>query len=253
MVDDIRGAILSVIAAREGPVGQGTISLELRKQGRSPSVPTVGRRLQELEYEGFIKKVGVQGRILTERGVEAVNQMNAEAMLKVSGSALLKTLTRGDKQHLLDLLFVRRRLEGAAAALAAQRAAPQAVARLEQLLERQRASIGRGELGVQEDVMYHLEIARASGNSVLASLVALLRQHHGYNIAITSIRAEVGSRLVVDHGAILDAIKRKNPVAARRAMERHLRTLADDLNRYWTESALTAGASDDVAGELRIS
>ncbi|HEX9579749.1 MAG TPA: FCD domain-containing protein [Gemmatimonadales bacterium] len=243
---EIRGAILSVIA-REAPVGQGAICLDLRKHGITLSIPTIGRRLQELEFEGLVEKVGVQGRILTDRGHETLNQLHAEAMLKGHGTALLKTLTRGDKKHLLDLLFVRGILEGTTAALAAEHASQQTVERLEELLEQQQASIARGELGVQEDVTYHNEIARASGNTVLASLVALLRQHHRYNLAMTSIRAEVGSRLVVDHGAILDAIKEKDPVAARKAMELHLRTLAEDLNRFWKESSSAARHRSDTS------
>jgi DNA-binding FadR family transcriptional regulator len=192
--------------------------------------------LQELEFEGLVTKVGVQGRILTDRGHEILHQLQAEAMLRVQGTDLLKTLSRGDKKHLLDLLHVRGILEGTTAALAAEHATPQTIERLHELLVQQQASIARGDLGVQEDVAYHNEIARAAGNAVLASLVALLRQHHRYNLAITSIRAEVGSRLVVDHGAILEAIRQRDPVAARKAMELHLRTLAEDLNRFWKES-----------------
>ncbi|HWP03954.1 MAG TPA: FCD domain-containing protein, partial [Gemmatimonadaceae bacterium] len=149
----------------------------------------------------------------------------------------LRTLTRGDKKHLLDMLHVRSILEGATAALAAEYADEQTIRRLEGVLERQQASIAGGDLGVHEDVAYHNEIARASGNPILASLVALLRQHHWYNLAITSIRAEAGGRLVVDHAGILDAIKRRDPVAARKAMELHLRTLAEDLDRFWKETS----------------
>ena len=242
--DDIRTAILSIIA-REGTIGQVAIALELRNHGLDISVPTIGRRLQDLQFEGLVKKAGVQGRQITAKGQEVLSQLRAEAMLKVSGTPLLQTLTRGDKKHLLDLLSVRRLLEGASAARAARRASAETIARLEELVEAQVASIKRGELGVREDVKFHLEIARASDNSVLASLVALLRQHHRYNLAVTSIRAQVGSRLVVDHGAILDAIKKKDPVAARRAMHRHLRALADDLNRYWTESSSTSAETSD--------
>lgn len=247
--DDIRTAILSIIA-REGPIGQVAIGFELRKHGVERSVPTIGRRLQDLEFEGLVRKAAVPGREITAKGQEVLNQLRAEAMLKVSGTPLLKTLTRGDKKHLLDLLEVRRLLEEKSAALAARRASAETIAKLEELVTAQVASIKRGDLGVREDVKFHLEIARASDNSVLASLVALLRQHHRYNLAVTSIRAQVGSRLVVDHGAILDAIKNKDPVAARMAMRRHLRALADDLNRFWTENISNAsdrGSSSDLA------
>jgi len=193
--------------------------------------------LQELEFAGYLEKIGVQGRILTERGLGALEDSHAEAMLRSSGDALLNTLNRGDRQHLYDLLAARLVIEGATAALAAERATPETIARLEGLIEGQATRVERGEAGIEQDVSFHAEIARASGNEVLHSLVRLLRQHHRYNVAMTSIRREVGSRLVVDHAAILKAIKTKNPPAARKAMERHLSKLADDLRDFWPDEA----------------
>jgi GntR family L-lactate dehydrogenase operon transcriptional regulator len=233
MSDDLRAAILRLIGSHEGPIGQGAIGLELRSQGWTLSIPTIGRRLQEMEFEGLIRKVGVQGRILSERGEDALEQYNAESILRASGNALLKSLNRGDRKHLLDLLAARRVLEGEAAALAAQHATPQLIRRLERHLKEQEASIGRLEAGVKEDVIFHNEIARASRNSVLMSIIALLRQHHRYNLVITSIRSAVGGRLVVDHSAIVEAIRAKDPARAREAMDEHLVKLANDLNRYW--------------------
>ena len=185
----------------------------------------------------MLKKVGVQGRIPTEKGRKAFHELHAEAMLRETGDELLRTLTRGDKQHLLDLLEARLCLEGRAAALAARCAGQKTVDLLDELVVRQEKSIADGRLGIDEDVRFHTEIATASGNAVVASLVALLREHHRYNRAVTSIRTEVGSQLVVDHGAILDAIKRRDPPAAQQAMETHLRALAADLKQYWTEPA----------------
>lgn len=244
---DLRRAILSVLVSRDGPVGQGSIGLELQQHDVNVSTPTIGRCLQEMEFEGLLEKIGVQGRIPTERGRQVFEQLQAEAMLRESGTELLTTLTRGDEEHLLELLFARLCLEGATAALAAEHATPQMIARLEDLLREQTESVKDGELGVQEDVVYHNEIAKASGNRVLASLVALLRKHHRYNLAITSIRTQVGSRLVVDHAAVLDAIKRRDPAAAREAMERHLQGLAEDLERYWLGESADHRESEHVA------
>lgn len=232
-MNDLQRAILRVIASTDGPVGQGNIGLELRKQGFLLSIPTIGRRLQELEFEGFLDKVGVQGRVLTPAGRTQLEELDSHAMLRDSGNELIKTLGRGDKKHLLDLLDARRVIEGATASLAAERATASTIRKLEAIVERQAVSIRRGELGVDEDVKFHVEVGRASQNGVLDSLVVLLRQHHRYNLVVTSMRAVVG-RLVVDHTAIVEAIKAHDPARARAAMERHLAQLSADLNRYWS-------------------
>src|SRR3990170_4245360 len=115
-------AILKLIAQNKGPIGQGMLSLRLRKQGYSVSTPTIGRRLQVLEFEGMVQKVGVDGRVITDQGLQALGRWNYEAQLRSSGEALLETLKRGDKKHILDLLAARRVIECATAALAARNA-----------------------------------------------------------------------------------------------------------------------------------
>jgi len=114
---------------------------------------------------------------------------------------------------------------------------------MEELLAEQAATIARGGLGIEQDIAFHLEIAKASENEVLHSLVSLLRTHRRYDLFITSMRKQVGSRLVVDHGAILAGIKARDPVAARLAMERHIRGLRQDLKSYWSLARSTGKAT----------
>lgn len=228
-------AILQSIAEAAGPVGQGTLNLLLRRHGIAVSAPTIGRRLREFEFSGALRKVGVEGRVITERGRRLLKHWQADAYLRTSGEALLDTLKRSDKRHLLDLLAARRVVETEAAALAAKHATPDAIVRLEQIFRNQVESVRRGTLGVAEDAAFHQEIGRASGNAVLASLVSVMRNHRRYNVIVTSMRTVVGGRLAVDHAAILDGIKRRSPRAARQAMERHLLNLTHDLDRYWAQ------------------
>jgi len=245
---DIDAAVLRVIASSPRPIGQGAINQILRKRGTSVSTPTIGRKLQELEADGLVRKVSVEGRRLTERGAAALTRHDAEARLRASGDALLATLRRGDRKHLLDLLVSRRTIEGETAARAAVHASRGSVRRMEEILARQAAHVRRGELGAAEDVSFHREIARASQNEVLGTLVSLLRTHRRYDLLLTSMRAAVGSRLVVDHTAIVSAIKRRDPAAARAAMEEHLSKLADDLDRYWKRRTRDRGLEVGDAG-----
>lgn len=225
-------AILRTVAASQRPIGQGALTLLLRREGLNVSPPTVGRRLQTLEFDGLLRKVSVDGRVITERGDEILRRWEAEARLRGSGEALLETLKRGDKKHILDLLAARCAIECETAALAAQHAAAPSIRRMARLLDQQTASIDRGGLGIEHDVAFHLEIAHAARNEVLHSLVSLLRSHGRYDLVITSMRTVVGSRLVVEHAAILHAIEARDPAAARGAMDHHIRSLQRDLERY---------------------
>lgn len=235
ILGDLDQALLQLIAASHKPVGQGVLSLQLRRRGFSLSTPTVGRRLQELEFEGLLQKVGVDGRVITKPGRRVLDQVESETRLRRSGEFVLDILQRGDKRHILDLLAARRVIEEETVALAAQHATARDLREMEELLRKQANMVGRGGLGIEEDVQFHHVIARASQNAVLSSLVSLLRNHQRFNFLVASMRAVVGSNLVVDHTAILQAIKRHDPEAARQAMDDHLRKLSDDLNRYWRQ------------------
>jgi GntR family transcriptional regulator, transcriptional repressor for pyruvate dehydrogenase complex len=229
---DLNVALLRLIASN-GPIGQSTLALMLRKDGFSVSVPTVGRRLQELQFQGLLEKVGVDGRILTELGRDSLTQWEVKARLARSSSALLETLKGADKEHILDLLSARRVIECETAFRAAARATPPVIVRLESILHEQARAVKTGALGSPQDVALHKEIARASGSPVLHSIVTLLRSHESYDLIIASMRAIVGTKLVEDHRAILRAIRDRNPQKARRAMDTHLQRLMSDINRYW--------------------
>ena len=236
--NEMRRAIFRVLAGRDRPIGQGAITLELRGEGFDISTPTIGRKLQELEFEGIVRKVGVDGRVLTSKGQAKLEAIERESQLRDSGNALLAALQRGDRRHILDLLEARRVIEGETAAMAATRASAEALREMRVIIRAQHQSVERGDLGIQEDISLHNLIARAAGNDVLASLVALLRNHARYNLVVASTRAASGSRLVVDHEAIVAAIERRDPGGARRAMERHLRGVVTDLNRHWRRNPL---------------
>ena len=69
LMKDVDLSILKLVAENTLPIGQGSLSYRLKRQGVSISAPTVGRRLYALEAEGLLRKVGVDGRIITNRGL----------------------------------------------------------------------------------------------------------------------------------------------------------------------------------------
>jgi GntR family L-lactate dehydrogenase operon transcriptional regulator len=146
---------------------------------------------------------------------------------------VLEVLKRGDKRNILNLLQARRLLEREAAALATEQASSGAILQMERILTEQSRAIQRGDLGIAQDVSFHVEIAKATKNPVIYSLVSLLRNNDHYNFVVTSMRAVTGGQLVVEHRAILDGIVNRKPNAARTAMDRHLRNLTVEIDKYW--------------------
>jgi repressor of nif and glnA expression len=79
---------LELVAESDKPIGRGALNLLLRWRGFRVSPPTVGRRLQELEFEGMLAKVSVEGRVITARGRDVLAHWSAETRLRLSGNVL---------------------------------------------------------------------------------------------------------------------------------------------------------------------
>ena len=95
------------------------------------------------------------------------------------------------------------------------------------------------------DLAFHVAVAYGSRNAALAMIVERLwQEQYGRVFAILSERAHLDqnwSATLMSHQAILDAIRRRDPAAARQRMRAHLRQVLD---------AMTEDAGDD-GGSVR--
>jgi GntR family L-lactate dehydrogenase operon transcriptional regulator len=232
---EIDFAILQTLHKHGQPVGSGTLHYVLRKRGDNLSAPTIGRKLRDLEHRGLVAKVSVEGRVLTTAGRKLLHRLERESSLESSGDQLLRALKRGGRKDIIDQLSARRVIESETAALAAANATPQQIDALEQLIAQGYDLVEHGDTGIKADTDFHDTIAHASGNSILAALVVMLRSQVWLSQLIAAMRAKVGGRLVVDHEEIVNAIKAHKADKARKAMEYHLDKLISDVDRYWEQ------------------
>lgn len=135
----------------------------------------------------------------------------------------------------LEVMELRLALEVEAAALAAERIAPERLAPIGRALREIEAAIGRGEGAINEDFAFHLAIAEASRNARFAQLLEFLGRHV---IPRQSVRVSVGTPrsqreylvgIQKEHGRIYEAIRDGQPAEARKAMRTHL---TRSLQRY---------------------
>jgi len=122
---------------------------------------------------------------------------------------------------------IRRPLEVDIAGLAAENATEEQIDMMQQA-NQQLASERSIERQIAADTRFHEALATASGNPLfsvmLSSIAPLLDESRKQTIS------RVGSgRAIEGHVAILDAVRRRDPPAARAAMRRHLEMAAEDL------------------------
>jgi GntR family transcriptional regulator, transcriptional repressor for pyruvate dehydrogenase complex len=186
-----------------------------RKLGVSRTI--IRETMRVLETRGLVE-VG-QGRPARVRGG------NPEAVSN-SLDVLLKQADHG----LLDLLEVRRGLEGEAAFLAAQRAQPHHIQAMAQMIEILRLAEGNLHAMVEADLQFHEILAQSTGNPIfniiLRPLTKLQRASRERTIKAAGVQVPVAG-----HQAILNAIRRGAPSISRSAMLEHLDLAYQDIRR----------------------
>jgi GntR family transcriptional regulator, transcriptional repressor for pyruvate dehydrogenase complex len=230
---DLDHAILQMLQSSRQPMGSWSLYYLLRERGHDVSAPTIGRRLRDLERMNLLGKSAVEGRIITPAGMRLLRKAARDERTRNHADNLLKALDGKTQKDIIDQLTVRRIIEVESAGLAALHASQASIAKLEEIVRKQKDSIKKGRMGVGEDVGFHETLAKASGNKIISTTVHLLRSQEWMNYVVTEIRTKVGTSLVVDHQKIISALKERNSSLARKAMERHLNRLIADVERYW--------------------
>lgn len=128
----------------------------------------------------------------------------------------------------------RRGIECGAAEQAARMRDDDDIARIEEAFRKLNDTIGGGELGLDLDFALHLAIASASKNKYFVAMLVSIKDQSLFAMTLSrdlsrSNNAERRMKVQSEHRAIIDAIIRRNPEAARAAMDAHISRSADRI------------------------
>jgi GntR family transcriptional repressor for pyruvate dehydrogenase complex len=142
--------------------------------------------------------------------------------------SLDRLVNSGEEEGRAYLVEVRDILEPEIAALAAERADDEAVATMREAVKTMDSAAWDSDVYIEADLDFHLALAEAAGNpivlSLIDSIVGLLREQR-----LRIFRVEGGpDRGQQHHRRILEAIQRRDPQAARAAMQSHLAQVRED-------------------------
>lgn len=126
----------------------------------------------------------------------------------------------------LQVVEVRRTLEGEVAALAAQRITPAKARAIDEAMTAIEAAVARGEDGVEQDLRFHRAIARATDNPQFEQLLDFLEQYQRDAIKVTraneAMHTEFMKQVRAEHAAIARAVIGGRPDLARKAATQHM-------------------------------
>lgn len=225
---------LLIIHQSESPVGSGYLSRELRNYGWDVSEATAGRILANYDNAGFTTKVGFQGRVLSQLGIEKLKELEEKKLRSEQGYEFFRVLETKTPEELIDVLVARRAIEREIARLAALNATDEEIKELWQIQKLQKARVAHSKGGAAEqDVAFHRLLAKASRNKVLEGAMNLIRQDAQLAPVLEYIRKEVHSVVSLDHANIARAIEMHDPDLAEQVMVDHIENLIRDVKRYW--------------------
>ena len=226
--DRVADRILARIASGEWGPGRRLPGERQLAEEMEVSRVSVRAALQTLKTQGFLD--AVQGG-----GTRVV----ADA---VSMDPSLAELIRIDHQNLADLAELRGILEVWGAYRAAEHATKEQRTELAEIMRAMEADIAAGKHKTENDIRFHLTIAKASGSAVYMHVMATFRgilnkmlDLHRYEMFPT---ADDDRTILWHHRAIFDAILAGNGQAAADAMRTHLNWV---VQAYRSEQARKSG------------
>ena len=169
--------------------------------------------IQTLEFYGLVKSIPQSGTFVADIGITALNGMIDDILNLPSPS-------------FKELVEARIFLELKGVKLAALRRTEDDLIHLENALAAYSDKVIRGEDAVQEDLLFHLAIAKASGNPTLNTfmlkitpeIITNFEKHHVCD-------KDTAFKGIQEHKDILDAIRSMDTAEAKNAMKKHFKNL----------------------------
>lgn len=169
--------------------------------------------IQKLEFYGLLRSIPQSGTFVANIGVIAMNGM-------------IEDILRLDEPEFKSLVETRILLELKTARLAALRRTEEDLKSLKETLDAYIQRVLNGEDAVQEDLLFHLAIAKASKNSTMNTFMliitpGIITNFEKYHVCDKN-QAVLG---IEEHQDIYEAIKNQDASLAREKMKAHFKTL----------------------------
>ena len=173
----------------------------------------VREAIQKLEFYGLLKSRPQSGTFVANIGVTALNGM-------------IEDILRLEEPDFKSLVETRILLELKTARLAALRRTDEDLVQIKEAMEAYKTKVLNGEDAVQEDLLFHLAIAKASGNSTMNRFMLIITPQiitnfEKYHVCDKGLAQEG----IKEHQDVFDAILNQSPKLAKEKMKIHFKTL----------------------------
>lgn len=174
---------------------------------------SVRSAIQKLEFYGILKSIPQSGTFIANIGVIAMNGM-------------IDDILRLESPDFKSLVETRILLELKTARLAAMRRTDEDLKAMRFALDAYTKKALNGEDAVQEDLLFHLAIAKASRNSTMNNFMLIITPEIITNFEKYHVCDQGMARSgIVEHERIYEAILKKDTKLAKQMMKEHFKSL----------------------------
>lgn len=211
LADQIYGRVLELIAGGQIAEGAKLPSEHQISERFSVSRPVVREALARLRDDGII---------VARHGIGSfVRRRPPQGLIDYAGA--------DDVAGLMRCMEARLAVEPAAARLAALRAAPDDLSRIDSALAELEQVMRSREPVIELDFAFHMAVARASGNEIFARMLDTTRAQMQAAIGVAQSLTRIGTdqrieAVITEHRQIAEAIRARDGEGAALLMSYHL-------------------------------
>ena len=219
---DIQKAIISklkdLIEFKNLEPGDKLPSERMLSEKFDVSRSSIRQAIQKLEFFGILKSKPQSGTFIADIGWVAM-------------AGMIDDILRLNEPDFKSLVETRILLELKIVSMAALRRTEKDLAAMKYALESYRDKVLNNEDAVEEDLLFHLAIAKASKNSSMNTFMLIITPEiitnfEKYHVC-DSNQLKLG---IEEHEAIFEAIKNQDPIKAREKMKVHFSVLYQYCN-----------------------
>ncbi len=226
--------ILQMIDNENAPTGASYLSVKL-----NIPVATVGRILRKLESQGYLKKVSNKGRILTPAGKQHMVDLHNRIHTVKNAEGLFQLSTSTDRQSMLNVLYVRRALEGEIARQACRKITPEGVMELKRIVSKRDSEYAAKRIVEEHDYQdyfsFHQALAHITGNPCFEQVLTLILSEEDVFYANLSVIWKYAEDMphYVSHDQIIHALEIHDEELAHRLLLQHIDFYIHYIDQYY--------------------
>jgi DNA-binding GntR family transcriptional regulator len=175
-----------------------------------------GERLREIE---LAKQIGLSRTPIRE----ALSRLQTEGLVAHDATRGV-VVAELDYSMVTELYYMREVLEGTAARLVAQHASEVEISILDDLCQQYEAALGDEAALTASNRRFHETLYRCSHNRYLLNIVTVLHDALSLLSGTTLSQAERAEETLLEHRAVVAAIRARDADAAEQALRTHIRT-----------------------------